>query len=168
MTIYTRTGDDGTTALFGGGRVLKSDLRVEAYGGLDELSAHLGLLDDKEFFASVQKDLHHIMGYLAGAKIKLEYMTEKVMQFEKMIDALESKLPRLRKFVLPQGTECSVHAHIARAVCRRAERSLVRYMHSQRSLTTNYQLLTSVRYLNRLSDLLFTVARTDNANEKTV
>lgn len=175
MPIYTRTGDDGTTALFGGKRLLKSDLQVEAYGGLDELSANLGLLisktknkNDKELFTFIQKDLYQIMGYLAGAKTNLNYLAKEVIKFEKIIDTLESKLPKLTKFILPQGTELSVHAHVARTICRRAERNVVKYMSSKKLSTFNFQLLTIVRYLNRLSDLLFTYTRTYNANEVVV
>lgn len=175
MKIYTRTGDDGTTALFGGKRLLKSDFQIEAYGGLDELSAYLGLLieknknkEDKELFTFVQKDLYQIMGYLAGAKINLDYLAKEVIKFEKIIDTLESKLPKLTQFILPQGTELSVHTHVARTVCRRAERSVVKYMGSKKLSTINFQLLTIVRYLNRLSDLLFTFARIYNANEVVV
>lgn len=166
MPIYTRSGDDGTTALFGDKRVLKSDLQIEAYGGLDELSAYLGLLiskaknkDDKELLTFIQKDLYQIMGYLAGAKINLDYLAKEVIKFEKIIDTLESKLPKLTQFILPQGTELSVHAHVARTICRRAERSVVRYDNSLKII---------IRYLNRLSDLLFTFARTYNANEVVV
>lgn len=166
MPIYTRTGDDGTTALFGGRRLLKSDLQIEAYGGLDELSAYLGLLisktknkDDKELFTFIQKDLYQIMGYLAGAKINLDYLAKEVIKFEKIIDTLELKLPKLTQFILPQGTELSVHAHVSRTICRRAERGVVRYDNSLKII---------IRYLNRLSDLLFTFARTYNANEVVV
>lgn len=172
MTIYTRTGDDGTTSLFGGKRLLKSDLQVEAYGGLDELSAFLGLLmiknknkDDKELFTFIQKDLYQVMGYLAGAKINLDYLAKEVIKFEKIIDTLESKLPKLTQFILPQGTELSVYTHIARTTCRRAERNVVGYANSQKLSTINHELTTIIRYLNRLSDLLFTFARTYNANE---
>ena len=166
MTIYTRTGDDGTTALFGGKRLLKSDIQIEAYGGLDELSAYLGILmvknknkDDKELFTFIQKDLYQMMGYLAGAKINLDYLAKEVIKFEKIIDTLELKLPTLTQFILPQGTKLSVHAHIARIVCRRAERNVVRYDNSLKLI---------IRYLNRLSDLLFTFARTYNTNEMVV
>lgn len=166
MSIYTRTGDDGTTALFGGKRLLKSDLQIEAYGGLDELSAYLGLLisktknkDDKELFTFIQKDLYQMMGYLAGAKINLDYLAKEIIKFEKIIDTLELKLPKLTQFILPQGTELSVHAHIARTICRRAERSVVRYDNA---------LKIVIRYLNRLSDLLFMFARTYNTNEVVV
>ena len=148
--------------LFGGKRVLKSDRQIEAYGGLDELSAYLGLLiskaknkDDKELFTFIQKDLYQIMGYLAGAKINLDYLAKEIIKFEKIIDTLESKLPQLTQFILPQGTELSVHTHIARTVCRRTERGVVKYFYSKKLLTLNFQLSTIIRYLNRLSDLPF-------------
>jgi len=156
MKIYTKTGDNGTTALFGGKRVLKSDPQVNAYGCIDELTSFLGLLiekiilsSDKEFLTDVQKDLYTIMSLLSGGTVKNNSLEKNVIEIEKRIDEIESKLPKLTRFILPQGSEASALAHIARAVCRRAEREIV-------AIKTD---LVVVKYLNRLSDFLFVLAR---------
>ena len=163
MSIYTRTGDKGTTSLFGGKRVSKSNLQVEAYGSVDELTSYIGLVNSKYksqkskfFLVEIQKDLYKIMAYLSGAKTDLKFLDRRVNDFEKQIDKLDKKLPKLTRFILPGGNQLSAWFHILRAVCRRAERNVIRY---SETLTTNYQLLTTIRYLNRLSDLFFTLAR---------
>lgn len=158
MPIYTKTGDDGTTALYGGKRLLKSDLQVEAYGSIDELTSFIGLVvnklinrKDKFFLISLQKDLYQIMAVLSGASIDPKFLFgEKVLTFENKIDELEKKLPKLNKFILPGGTEISSWFHILRVICRRAERNVVRFDNN----------IIIVKYLNRLSDLLFVMART--------
>ena len=163
MSIYTRTGDKGKTSLFAGKRISKSSLQVEAYGSVDELSSYIGLVNSKlksqksKFFLfQIQKDLYKIMAHLSGAKIDLRFLDSRIKTFEKKIDAIEKKLPKLTRFILPGGTEISAWYHILRVVCRRAERNVIRY---SETLTTNYQLLTTIRYLNRLSDLFFMLAR---------
>lgn len=166
MSIYTRTGDAGTTGLYGGKRILKSDLQVEAYGSIDELTSFIGLVivkiknkKDKLFLISLQKDLHQIMASLSGAKTDLEFLFEKkVLSFENKIDELEKKLPKLTKFILPGGTEISSWFHILRVICRRAERNVVRFNNN----------IIIVKYLNRLSDLLFVMARTYGKNKEIV
>ena len=135
MSIYTKTGDDGTTAIYGGKRLLKSDLQVEAYGSIDELTSFIGLVlnklinrKDKLFLISLQKDLYQIMAVLSGANIDSKFLFgEKALTFENKIDELEKKLPRLNKFILPGGTETSSWFHILRVICRRAERNVVRF-----------------------------------------
>ncbi len=166
MPIYTRTGDKGTTALFGGKRVSKSDLQVEAYGSIDELSSFLGLtiskvsnLKSKVYLIEIQKDLYQIMGYLSGAKLDLKYLDRRVLDFEKKIDEIEKKLPKLTRFILPGGNELSAWFHIARVSCRKSERNVIRLFES---LSKPYTLNPNpfiVKYLNRLSDLFFTLAR---------
>ena len=166
MSIYTRTGDAGTTGLYGGKRILKSDLQVEAYGSIDELTSFIGLVanklinkKDKLFLISLQKDLHQIMASLSGAKTDLEFLFEKkVLSFENKIDSLEKKLPKLTKFILPGGTEISSWLHILRVICRRAERNVVRFNNN----------IIIVKYLNRLSDFLFVMARTYGKNKEIV
>ncbi|HEX7543096.1 MAG TPA: cob(I)yrinic acid a,c-diamide adenosyltransferase [Patescibacteria group bacterium] len=166
MSIYTRTGDAGTTGLYGGKRILKSDLQVEAYGSIDELTSFIGLVanklinkKDKLFLISLQKDLYQIMAVLSGAKIDLQFLFEKkVLSFENKIDELEKKLPKLTKFILPGGTEISSWFHILRVICRRAERNVVRFNNN----------IIIVKYLNRLSDFLFVMARTYGKNKEIV
>lgn len=166
MSIYTKTGDDGTTALYGGKRLLKSDLQVEAYGSIDELTSFIGLVlnklinrKDKLFLISLQKDLYQIMAVLSGTNINLKFLFgEKVLTFENKIDELEKKLPRLNKFILPGGTETSSWFHILRVICRRAERNVVKF--------NNNTII--VKYLNRLSDLLFVMARTYGKNKEII
>ncbi len=157
MRIYTKTGDKGITSLYGGKRVPKSDLQIEAYGSIDELSSFVGLVanfvkskSDKEFLVGLQKDFYKIMASLSGAKIELNFLDEEITRFEKRIDALDKKLPRLTRFILPGGNEVSAWFHILRVICRRAERKVIK--HSQ-----NESMI--IKYLNRLSDLFFTMAR---------
>jgi len=174
MSIYTRTGDDGTTSLYGGKRVSKANPQVEAYGSLDELSSVLGIVisfhPNKQhvaFLSNIQGQLHGIMAYVSGARIDLTRYNIKTSLIEKKIDEITKTLPPLSKFILPQGTQISVFFHLARTVCRRAERHIVAYMQNQPKI--NKKLLIVVGYLNRLSDLLFMLARTYNTkHEETV
>jgi cob(I)alamin adenosyltransferase len=171
MKIYTRTGDEGETGLFGGGRVPKDHPRVAAYGDVDELSSVLGVVratEPTEFFdpllQSIQRDLFSIGGQLATpdparvvkALEKAELSAERVREFERLIDEADGELAPLRAFVLPAGTPKSAALHLARTVCRRAERSVVHL--AQGSEVPSLFLV----YLNRLSDLLFTLARVAN------
>jgi len=164
MKIYTKTGDNGTTALFGGRRLPKSDPQVVAYGSVDELTSFIGLLlakitseSDKKFLTDIQKDLYIIMSSLSGASIHSSVLKEKVIQLEKKIDEIELKLPKLIRFILPQGSETTALSHIARTVCRRAEREVVKVK----------SLPLILQYLNRLSDFLFVLARSYNKKEIT-
>ena len=171
LRIYTRTGDSGQTGLFGGGRVSKHDPRVAAYGDIDELNSVLGLARaaapegfHESLFESIQRDLFSIGGHLATpdpdkvrkALEKAELSPARVVEFEESIDAADATLAPLRAFVLPAGSEKAARLHVARAVCRRAERSVVAL-----AATTEVPELFLV-YLNRLSDLLFTLARLAN------
>jgi cob(I)alamin adenosyltransferase len=171
MKIYTRTGDQGDTALFGGGRVPKDHPRVAAYGDVDELNSVLGVVratEPAEFFdplfESIQRDLFSIGGQLAApdpmpvakALVKASLPLDRVTEFERLIDESENQLPPLRAFVLPAGTPKAAALHLARTVCRRAERSVVRLAHE--SEVPGFFIV----YLNRLSDLLFTLARVAN------
>lgn len=156
MSIYTKTGDDGTTALYGGKRLLKSDLQVEVYGSVDELTSFIGLVKDKTkdkkdkvFLINIQKDLYQIMAFLSGAKLDLKSLEEKILTFENKIDELEKKLPKLNRFILPGGTEISSWFQILRVICRKTERNVIRFNNN----------IIIVKYLNRLSDLLFVMAR---------
>src|SRR5215204_4146366 len=164
VKIYTGTGDEGDTGLFGGGRVPKDHPRVSAYGDVDELNSTLGLARaaaDQKFFdellESIQRDLFAIGGHLATpdpekvakALEKASLSQDRVEIFERAIDAADTVLPPLRAFVLPAGTPKAAALHMARTVCRRAERSVVRLARE-----TAVPALFVV-YLNRLSDLLF-------------
>ena len=171
MKIYTKTGDKGETALFGGGRVPKDHPRVAAYGDVDELNSVLGIVRaaaPEGFFddllESIQRDLFSIGGHLATpdpdrVRKSLEKATlspERVSEFERIMDVAEQELPPLRAFVLPAGTPLAASLHLARTVCRRAERSVVHLAHA------NEVPQLFIVYLNRLSDLLFTLARLAN------
>jgi len=171
VKIYTRTGDQGETALFGGGRVPKNDARVAAYGDVDELNSTLGAAVacdppsiEVELLALVQRDLFAIGGQLASpapekvakALAKAVIPVERVSAMEAAIDRAEAELPALTAFVVPGGTLKAALFHVARTVCRRAERSVVALAQGQ---AVPPEIMT---YLNRLSDLLFTLARLAN------
>jgi cob(I)alamin adenosyltransferase len=171
VKIYTKTGDQGETGLFGGGRVPKDHPRVAAYGDVDELNSTVGLARataPTELFdpllKAVQRDLFSIAAHLATpdpdkvakALEKAELSEARVGEFEQAIDAADLELAPLRAFVLPAGSPKAAALHLARTVCRRAERSVVRLGRE----TTIPPLF--VIYLNRLSDLLFTLARLAN------
>lgn len=169
MSIYTRTGDNGITGLYGGKRISKSDPIVDAYGTLDECTSYLGLITTKKIYEQdlllitrIQKDMYSMMGFLAGANIDIRSLDQHVASFEKQIDFHEKKLPSLKNFVLPQGSEISIQFHIVRTICRRAERTMTAYINTSKDLLTNHYLLMIIRYLNRLSDLLFILARVYN------
>ena len=166
MKIYTRTGDQGETGLLGGGRVSKASPRIEAYGTVDELNAALGVvaaqLDGseakaREIIAKVQNELHTVCADLAAPDLQNEKVprvgAKHVEELERLCDELEEELPPLESFVLPGGTPAGALLHWARTVARRAERRVV-------ELATHEKINTEVvRYLNRLSDLLFLLAR---------
>ena len=173
MAIYTRTGDKGTTSLYGGMRLSKADVQIEAYGTLDELTSILGVLnlhisdeDEVQFIKELQSDLYVIMGFLAGAPTSFEKLKNKSFLFEKKIDDLTDKLPPLRDFIIPGGSAASCWAHMARVNCRKAERVIILYFEGKRIIEKDDSQVI-LKYLNRLSDLFFTYARTFN-NENDV
>ena len=167
MKIYTRTGDAGETALFDGTRVAKSDSRVATYGDVDELNACLGLAraqtTDEELDAmleQIQRDLFALGSRLAdpahkiaGRVVKAAIAPEDIVRLEGWIDTLETGLPPLRRFILPGGNVAGASLHVARTVCRRAERAMVALGGLEADLLV---------YINRLSDLLFVMARAAN------
>lgn len=170
MKIYTRTGDDGTTSLFGGKRVLKDDERVETYGEIDELNSLIGLClcfvlsnDVKKDLQLIQNKLFDIGAFLATpvedrAKLKnLKNISENdIAILEKKIDYYDEKLPELKNFILPGGVKSSSFLHLARSVCRRCERKIVKF-----AIREDAEKIY-IKYFNRLSDFLFVLARYEN------
>ena len=169
MKIYTKTGDEGETGLFGGARVSKASLRVEAYGGVDELNSAVGWarvsVSDPDLDAllnQIQNDLFEVGAELGSTedrkqKSAMPLITESQVEgLERAIDKYEEGPPALTSFVLPGGSESASRFHLARCVCRRAERSLVALGAHE---TVRGEVL---RYINRLSDLLFVLARYAN------
>ena len=178
MKIYTKTGDAGETGLFDGTRVSKSDARVAAYGDVDELNAWLGFArshvvdqaEIAEMLVQIQRDLFALGARLAdpGRKIaervtKVQISADAVARLEGWIDMLDSMLPPLRRFILAGGSEGGAALHVARTVCRRAERAIVGL---QEHLETPLEPELLV-YVNRLSDLLFVMARLVNLRADT-
>jgi len=172
MKIYTKTGDSGETSLFGGTRVSKSHIRIDAYGTVDELNSYIGLIKDqdieqghKEFLIKIQNNLFVIGAFLAtpeesellkNGKSRLNlpvFGEQEIEDLEREIDFFDNQLPQMTHFVLPGGHISVSHCHIARTICRRAERICV-------LLSENVTVNTGViSYLNRLSDYLFVLAR---------
>lgn len=185
MAIYTKTGDTGSTSLFGGKRVLKCEELVDVYGSIDELNSWIGKVasdiqspDVQAFLSAIQSDLFtigsHLAGWparnaspagmpsakpiaakqsVAGGKTELKQLPKRVSEMEERIDILDDKLPKLNNFILPGGTKLASEIHLARAVCRRVERQTVALGQKQ---DIDPKILV---YLNRLSDLLFMLAR---------
>jgi cob(I)alamin adenosyltransferase len=165
MKIYTRTGDQGETSLFGGSRVAKNDPRIEAYGTVDELSSFLGVARAQgvpagvaSVLEQVQRDLFDIGAHLAspGTSQFAGVEAQRIAGLEAAIDAMEQELTPLRNFILPCGSLAAAQLHVARTVCRRAERCVVA-LHDESAPTAS-----TVAYLNRLSDYLFVAARFAN------
>ena len=165
MNIYTRTGDDGTTSLFGGNRTRKSHPRIDCCGSIDELNAAIGLAScaaDANIIPKLHAVQHEL--FIVGSNLAAPTLSPNlpsldpsmVHRLETEIDAAQAHLPTLRQFILPAGTELAARLHLARAVCRRAERLLVAFA------LQNPMPPLILPYLNRLSDWLFTLARLAN------
>lgn len=173
MKIYTRKGDGGHTRLYGGAEVSKSDPRVDAYGTVDELNATLGVVlsldpDDRlgtRGLREVQEDLFVVGSRLAAARPERELArgtipslsARRIEEIEAWIDRLDDEVDPLTSFILPGGSEVGAQLHVARTVCRRAERAVVALLEADPALNGEV-----VPYINRLSDLLFTLARAVN------
>ena len=167
--IYTRTGDSGTTSLVGGERVAKTDLRLEAYGTVDELNAFIGVLlaqmpagDDHDILLFVQNKLFTVGSYLATDPSFTSFRQESLLpesaveKLERRIDEIDASLPKLNNFVLPGGSLSAAQAHVCRTVCRRAERAILR-------VSEQYPVDEVIlRFMNRLSDYLFVLSRACN------
>ncbi len=166
MKIYTRTGDDGSTGLFGGPRVRKDSLRVEAYGDVDELNSALGVAreelkadDLRALVDALQSELFTVGAELATPDTSRNVPRVALAQVERMereIDRLEAELPEMHNFILPGGSRAGAALHLCRTICRRAERKVVQ-LAAQEPVTAE-----TLAYLNRLSDLLFVMARAAN------
>lgn len=170
--IYTKTGDDGTTGLVGGSRVKKFNLRLEAYGTVDELNTHIGVilaqnvpLNVQKVLVQIQNRLFNIGSQLAtdenGKEITagLSIKEEDIHLLETVIDRWEEELPALNQFILPGGTATAAHCQLARTVCRRAERRILEFAES-------YEVQQEIiHYMNRLSDLMFVLSRKLNYDD---
>lgn len=165
MKIYTKTGDKGKTSLFGGSKVSKAHLRIESYGTIDELNSYVGLVRDQEINAvrkdelvEIQDRLFTIGSILAtepgNTKVKVPSLSNTDVSFlESRIDEMEETLPPMKSFILPGGHQSVSFCHVARCVCRRAERLVIELNETEPVEATVYQ------YLNRLSDYLFVLSR---------
>ncbi|PTM06365.1 MAG: cob(I)yrinic acid a,c-diamide adenosyltransferase [Bacteroidetes bacterium] len=164
MKIYTKGGDQGETSLIGGARVLKNHSRIEAYGTIDELNAIIGIVRDSSQNASADEQLEAVQNILFsigsalaaadGHKMQLpDFEETAIKDLEKAIDLMDEELEPLRNFILPGGDLASSYCHLARTVCRRAERKVVAM---QQELQVEPKI---VKYLNRLSDYFFTLGR---------
>lgn len=170
--IYTKTGDKGKTSLIGGTRVEKYNIRLEAYGTIDELNSHVGLLwvytpsdRDKAFLLKMQNKLFDVGSHLATDLSKVELhktsiiLPEEIKEVELYIDEMDNQLPALKSFILPGGSIASSQAHICRTICRRAER---RILELSESTPISPEVLA---YVNRLSDFFFVLSRKLNKDE---
>ena len=166
MKVYTKTGDKGKTSLFGGKRVLKSDIRIESYGTVDELNSWMGMLRDLSLSPEEKSEIIHIQdvlftigSYLATDpdrkdKMILPKLEESfITRLEEEMDKMDQNLPEMKSFILPGGHPAVSNCHIARTVCRRAERSIVAL------LSEDPDIDFAKRYVNRLSDYLFVLGR---------
>lgn len=167
--IYTKTGDKGSTSLVGGERVLKTDIRLQAYGTVDELNANIGMLiamhgvsEDSDLLCFVQNKLFTIGSYLATNPSFTTFREASLLKetdierLERRIDVIDSDLPKIDNFVLPGGTAAAAQAHICRTVCRRAEREIL-------SVSLAHEVDEKLlRFMNRLSDYLFVFSRACN------
>lgn len=168
MKIYTKTGDQGTTGLFNGDRVLKTNCLIESYGTLDELNSSIGVavsffqgLDEtlEDELETIQKQLFHLGADLVSKQGLKYFQTKSLNLLETWIDERQAQLPPLRNFILASGDKAATHLHLARCICRRAERIFV-------SISKEEDIDPVIlAYLNRLSDYLFVAARSVNVKK---
>jgi cob(I)alamin adenosyltransferase len=171
MKIYTKTGDSGTTGLYGGSRVSKDSPRITAYGEIDELNALIGVVRAesphepvRQALIAIQRTLFTVGAQLAspGVDPNIECITAKEVSFlERQMDVMGESLPQLKHFILPGGGKTAAFLHLARTVCRRAERHIVQLSKTQGEVVEPWLLI----YINRLSDFLFVLARLGNQLE---
>jgi cob(I)alamin adenosyltransferase len=173
MKIYTRTGDDGTTGLIGGSRVKKFDLRLDAYGTVDELNSYIGVIRSMQTDSSADSVLEKIQNklFIIGANLASDASVTLIKKqmpvgktdielLEKEMDLMNNTLPELRNFILPGGSQATSFCHIARTVCRRAERHIVE-LSEKTEVDPNL-----IKYINRLSDYLFVLSRKVSMDQK--
>lgn len=170
MSIYTKAGDKGKTSLFGGKKVAKNNPQIEAIGAVDESTAFIGMAREaladpelKALLSNCERDLYIVMAYLSGAPLKSEEILGQISSMEKWIDKQEEVLPKLTRFILPQGGEAAVRMHVARTVVRRAERRVVEYYAGNQEKSSDDEVVLA--YLNRLSDMLYIMARVVSTEE---
>jgi len=175
MSIYTRTGDLGETSLFGGKRVPKYDDIVDLCGLIDELNSAIGLIVSmttaifvQDFLREIQRDLFSMSSFFSGSEINLLPLTKRVSEMEAQIDKMDDTLRPLRRFILPGGTPLAAYIHVARSVTRRVERKAVFVFKNDTDHPEidKKKMEKMVQYLNRLSDVLFVLARFVNNEEK--
>ncbi len=173
MKIYTRTGDDGTTSLIGGSRVKKYDLRLDAYGTVDELNSYLGVVRSMQTDQQADRMIEKIQNklFVIGANLASDGSVSLISQqlpvgesdivvLEKEMDRMNEQLPELRNFILPGGSQATSFCHVARTVCRRAERLIVE-LAEKTEVDPNL-----IKYMNRLSDYLFVLSRKVSTDQK--
>ena len=174
MKIYTRTGDDGTTGLIGGSRVKKHNIRLESYGTIDELNSYIGLIRSMQTDQHADQILEIIQNklFVIGASLATEESITLIKKqlpckkadielLEKEMDLMNNDLPELRNFILPGGSQAASFCHVARTVCRRAERKIVE-LSEKAEVDPNL-----IKFVNRLSDYLFVLSRKINLDQKT-
>jgi len=166
MPIYTKTGDQGETAVWGNKRLKKNHPIIEANGSIDEFSSMIGVVIAEIPVLSppltkIQKDLYEIMAYLAHSPISPQALNERTQEIEREIDKLEKSLPALSSFVLPQGTKASSWLNLLRSTCRRAERNVIAVEESYVKID-----ISVLSYLNRISDYLYILSRKYNSKEE--
>ena len=174
MKIYTRTGDDGTTGLIGGSRVKKHNIRLESYGTIDELNSYIGLIRSMQTDQHADQILEIIQNklFVIGANLATEESITLIKKqlpckkadidlLEKEMDLMNNDLPELRNFILPGGSQAASFCHVARTVCRRAERKIVE-LSEKAEVDPNL-----IKFVNRLSDYLFVLSRKINLDQKT-
>ena len=171
MGIYTKTGDKGNTSLFGGSRISKSSLIIEALGSVDELNAFLGIIvnnlknsEKTHLLINIQNDLFSLGANIANPNVtetSKNILDKEITHLEELIDEYDKDLNKLTNFILPGGAQTAAKFHFARTICRRAERNVVKL-----NKTSKNKNNANIMYLNRLSDLLFILARHENYKEK--
>lgn len=173
--IITKRGDSGKTSLLNGKRVWKDDRIIEALGSLDELSSFIGLVrskikrkNDQKLLITIQKNLYQIMAVIAGSKENLDGLKESIGKIERLILEKEKKLPKIIRFILPDGEEISSWFHILRVISRNTERKVVACFKKEKILKKNKNQKIIFAYLNRLSDLFFILAREFQTKEETL
>src|SRR3989344_5585712 len=157
MSIYTKTGDKGTTSIYGGKRVSKDDLIIN------------NITDKKEvlFLINIQKNLYLIMAYLSGAKIDLQQLSQETKKFEQLIDDYTSRLPKLNRFILNPGSKIASLFHMLRTTTRLCERRVITHLKNSKKMNNENEKLILI-YLNRMSDLFFTYARKYSKNKEII